>query len=382
MFLFHTNTKASYAPVINHDDVFAHILYQSNKQICNYECSLMDILNEADGEETGTVRIFEVSSGTFFALWTAHCEMSTTITPENALQIIQRGIERKQKTPIITCFLSRGRNLAKSTQKTRCVTVAMARCDEDTLKHLGLPANELENITHQMYWVKKKSIREYILGPARALLPSNLSRTSYYLRLAAIILLATLLVAIVFYSSANHPKDKYHIWMRYNTHGTIGPRYQLQFTHHNASEWAASHAHQNGEYKLRIDDQAMVPAHLWDDEEEHYQEWYRKRYPEMNNVRTNQLYINETWLSDPFAIQVPSDMTFHMSHCVRALRRYWKARETGMHVCPRDTDYRHVKHCLDALDEWAFPQGKRMENLGMEEVNNWVLIWETKVCFD
>jgi hypothetical protein len=381
MFLFQDNTKASYAPVINQDDIFAHLLYQSNKQICDSEYSLTDILNEVEDEETGAIRVFEVSNAGFFALWTACCETSTSNSPEQALNVIQEGIQRRKKTPIITCFSSR-KGSVKDAEAKRCVTVVLAKCGEDTLKELGLPTNERENITQQMYWVKRTSICEYLLRPARAILASTISRTNHCLQLAAIIFIATLLAGVVLFSRSNHSSDKYHTWIRYDTHGTIGPRYQLQFTHHNVSEWAARNPHQNGEYKLRIDDQAMVPAHLWDEEEEHYQEWYRNRYPEMNNVRTNQLYINETWLSDPFAIQVPSDMTFHMSHCVRALRRYWKARETGQHICPRDTDYRHVKHCLDALDEWAFPQGKRMENEGMEEVKNWVLIWETKVCFD
>jgi hypothetical protein len=42
----------------------------------------------------------------------------------------------------------------------------------------------------------------------------------------------------------------------------------------------------------------------------------------MNAIRLNQTYLDEDFLSDPEAIQVPADTTFRMSHCVRAVRRY------------------------------------------------------------
>ncbi|PVI03244.1 hypothetical protein DM02DRAFT_521136 [Periconia macrospinosa] len=169
------------------------------------------------------------------------------------------------------------------------------------------------------------------------------------------------------------------IWVRYDLHGSQGPKYQLQFTHHNASSWAAKNPHQNGEWAFRIDDQAMIPAHLMDEEEELYQRWFRKRYPEKNKIRLEQKYINDSFLGDPDQIQVPSDKQFHMAHCVRALRRYWQAKETGKHVCPRDIDYRHMKHCLDSMDEWAFPDGERGSIKPVVDSGTWKLIWETKV---
>jgi hypothetical protein len=148
-------------------------------------------------------------------------------------------------------------------------------------------------------------------------------------------------------------------WQRYDVKGSVGPRYQLQFSYSNLTDWAKLHSHTNEKWFLRIDDQAMIPAALVDEEELHYQAWYQARYPEMNAIRLNQTYLDEEFLGDPEAIQVPADTTFHMSHCVRAVRRYWQAKETGRHVCARDIDYQHVKHCLDALDMWAFPEGPR-----------------------
>ncbi|KAF2771172.1 hypothetical protein EJ03DRAFT_268753, partial [Teratosphaeria nubilosa] len=171
-------------------------------------------------------------------------------------------------------------------------------------------------------------------------------------------------------------------WQRYDISGSIGPQYQLQFSYQNVSTWAATNDHSDGRWYLRIDDQAMIPHDLVDDEERHYQAWFQARYPEMNDIRLDGDYLNEAFLSDPSAIQVPADRTFHMAHCVRALRRYWQARESGHHVCPRDIDHRHMKHCLDSLDEWAFPEGPRGSVASSMGMNTTRLIWKTKVCFD
>lgn len=195
------------------------------------------------------------------------------------------------------------------------------------------------------------------------------------------LLLAFILIA---WATLKRHLDNNTVWMRYDTQGSQGPKYQLQFDHRNATTWAAQNPHGNGEWALRIDDQAMVPIGLLDEDEIRYQKWFRRRYPEMDQIRLDESYLNETFLSDPYSIQVPSDNTFHMAHCVLALRRYWKAKESGKHVCPRDIDFTHMKHCLDALDEWAFPDGDRGDDhhpMGLlnEQI---VLIWKTKVCFD
>ncbi|KAI1501133.1 hypothetical protein F5X99DRAFT_418779 [Biscogniauxia marginata] len=221
------------------------------------------------------------------------------------------------------------------------------------------------------------------------------------------ILVASGIAFVAFRSTFNHSNEG--IWVRYNTIGSVGPRYQLQFDHHNVSEWEERYPNPNQEWFVRIDDQAMVPLDLVDDEELRYQRWFQERYPEADEVRREGRYLTEAFLSDPDAIQVPVDKTFHMAHCVVALRRYWTARESKSHVCPRDIDYKHMKHCLDALDMWAFPEGPRRSlplSPSMEhdstvqrrddhhQHNNgndryWVddsddsrLVWRTKVCFN
>lgn len=200
-----------------------------------------------------------------------------------------------------------------------------------------------------------------------------------------------------------------HLWQRYDIGNSNGPRYQLQFDHHNVSSWEARYPSPNDDWFLRIDDQAMIPVALLTDDEMRYQHWFQSRYIEADQIRLTGDYLRTSFLSDPDAIQVPADKEFHMAHCVLALRRYWWAKEAGQHVCPRDIDFKHIQHCLDALDSWAFPGGPRRasassasghhqhtahgnSDLGvradagtefsLDEFDKTVLVWRTKVCFE
>ena len=165
------------------------------------------------------------------------------------------------------------------------------------------------------------------------------------------------------------------IYDRYVTTGSDGPRHQLRIYWQNASEWAAANPQDSGKWKVRIDDQAIIPAELYDEDEEHYQQWYRNRYPEMQQVIDNRDYIRPSWMGS-LNMVVPWDNQFHFAHCVLALRRYWKAKETGRHVCGRDIDYLHIQHCLSSLEERAFIDGPRQ----IEDPPT-VMYWQTRVCF-
>ncbi|OAG03385.1 uncharacterized protein CC84DRAFT_1095848 [Paraphaeosphaeria sporulosa] len=177
---------------------------------------------------------------------------------------------------------------------------------------------------------------------------------------------------------ASHRVDDFHSWRQYDTSGSIGPQYQLAVNASNATSWI-SYAGDPSLWTLRIDDQAIIPIRLLDNEERHCQDWIQKRYPEMNQIRLNGSYFNKTWLSSPAINRVPTDELFHFSHCILAVKRYIKAKDTGKHVCGRDIDKKHVQHCLDALDWWAFPEGRSGEDIPNSNRTFW---WRTKVCFD
>ncbi|KAF2120335.1 hypothetical protein BDV96DRAFT_460339, partial [Lophiotrema nucula] len=148
-------------------------------------------------------------------------------------------------------------------------------------------------------------------------------------------------------------------WRAYDTTGSIGPEFELALEESNATEFTDLYIHNQSEWFLRIDDQALVPAHLISAEERKYQTWLQTQYPTLNAIRLNQSYLNPDWLGSPAVNQVPVDDMFHFSHCVLALRRYIRAKDTGRHVCGRDIDDEHMRHCLAALDWWAFPGSGR-----------------------
>jgi len=164
-------------------------------------------------------------------------------------------------------------------------------------------------------------------------------------------------------------------YIRYDTSGSSGPRHQLRIYWQNASEWAKANPQDTGKWKVRIDDQAIIPAELYDEDEDRYQQWYRTRYPEAWQVVEDLNYVRPAWLGS-LDMTVPWDHQFHFAHCVLALRRYWKAKESGKHVCGRDIDYAHINHCLESLEKKAFVDGPREEMDPPE-----VMYWQTRVCF-
>ncbi|KAF2822096.1 hypothetical protein CC86DRAFT_253682, partial [Ophiobolus disseminans] len=147
-------------------------------------------------------------------------------------------------------------------------------------------------------------------------------------------------------------------WTAYSTHNSIGPSTQLALTAQNASSWSHSH-NSTQNYVLRIDDQALVPIELMTAEEKKYQDWYMARYPEIKQIMGEEMYLNESWLASAAVNEVPVDDLFHFSHCVLALKRFFLARQTGHHVCGRDIAEEHIRHCVESLEWWAFPDGKK-----------------------
>ncbi|KPM38152.1 hypothetical protein AK830_g8411 [Neonectria ditissima] len=187
--------------------------------------------------------------------------------------------------------------------------------------------------------------------------------------LAALVVLAALFLKR---PTSTWSEDGY---IRYATPGSEGPKRQTRIYYRNATEWAHKNPHSNGEWKIRLDDQAIVPSEAWDSDEDRYQEWFHARYAEMHDVIETGKYIRPSWLGS-LNIFVPWDKEFHLAHCVVTLRRYWKAKETGKHVCSRDIDYDHIQHCLNWMDGLVFSP-----NPGTIPEMSTHMIWQTKLCY-
>ncbi|KAL1981348.1 hypothetical protein VTN96DRAFT_2739 [Rasamsonia emersonii] len=189
--------------------------------------------------------------------------------------------------------------------------------------------------------------------------------------LLALVAALLLTAATLFYST--RPDTRL---IQYNVGDSIGPKYTALLTPENVTEWVEKH-YDPEKWFIRIDDQALVPIELMDEQEWRYQEYLAKRYPEKAELRDSGMWYNLDFLSDPNNYMLPTDKEFHRGHCIRALRRYWQAKETGRHVCPWDIDYLHMRHCFSMLEELMFPPGPRAVNQSDVPLS---LSWRTKVC--
>jgi hypothetical protein len=364
--------SSTYISIPRSGDLFIQMINDIVEEDAATEISLRDILEGACHTDTASMISFEVAGHGFFLLWTARIRARTTKSLDEAFYASQNFIEHTSQ-PQVCIMINAERDKSEEIKNSRTwsTLVVLARYTRNLACSLGLPLRLQDKIARTNRSTKRE---EPPLGPST--LTPALNRPILGALFCLFCIFSFVLVTRYFMGA--HSPDIYHSWIAYNTRGSIGPKYQLSITAANASSWTSS-VNNSGDWVLRIDDQAIIPSHLVDDEEKYYQEWFRKEYPAMNQIRLNHDHLNETWLSSPAVDQVPADDLFHFSHCALALRRYIKAKETGRHVCGRDIDYEHIHHCLDALDWWAFPDRGRMECFPNPKRP---FGWRTKVCFE
>jgi len=200
---------------------------------------------------------------------------------------------------------------------------------------------------------------------------STSSKTMSVIASALVITAATLFAAWVFLQ----PKEPDSVFVQYDDHGSVGPKYTSLLSPSNVSEWVQNH-YNPADYYWRIDEQALVPIELLDEQEMRYQEYLATRYPEKAEIMDSDAWKDPEFFEDPNNFMVPTDMAFHRGHCVRAIRRYWQAKETGLHVCPWDLDYLHLHHCFSMLEDLIYVPGPREQR--PDRVLS--MSWRTKVC--
>lgn len=224
-----------------------------------------------------------------------------------------------------------------------------------TFRYLPLPSDEMSNQDSQ-----RRSQRFWI----RSIITS-----------AGLLSLLALILVFAIPSAPSHNSSwSEEGYIRYPTPGSDGPKRQLRILYHNATEWSQKNPHDNGEWKIRMDDQALIPAAAWDPEEDRYQAWFHDRYKVMSTAVRERSFIRPSWLGSLHMV-VPWDDEFHLAHCVVTLKRYWKAKETGKHVCPRDIAPNHIEHCLNWFEGYAFRPEPQLPKMGP------TMAWQTKVCF-
>jgi hypothetical protein len=361
----------SYEPLRQSRDLFVHQIYHSRGESVDSDKSLKDILSEIPPEETAAPTIFAVSEHGTFILWHVRSAIPSTNSLEDALSLSQDFIKRPNQRQISIMF-SPGKHEGPPAQEATSSLTILTRYDPKLLPALGLPLAQQEKIA--------TACREIQTRKPRSTLRANLLSTSGAITILGVIASVCAIAIFVFstkYHGHQQPAESVHEFTEYSTEGSIGPYFQRHVTPENATELIE--AMEPGEWTLRIDDQAVIPMYLLDEEEAHYQKWFQNRYTEMNRIRTSGDHMNETWLSSTAIDNVPTDGVFHVAHCVLAVRRYVKAKESGRHVCGRDIDKEHFNHCMEVLDWWAYPEGRKGEDLHNENIT---FKWRTKICFD
>lgn len=101
--------------------------------------------------------------------------------------------------------------------------------------------------------------------------------------LLSIFLTVVLFIVLVFSTYKYEFTNDTHI--QYDVGDSIGPKYTALLSTDNVTEWAEKH-YDPKDWAIRIDDQALVPIELMDEQEWRYQEYLSKRYPEKAEFRT------------------------------------------------------------------------------------------------
>lgn len=364
----HRASSPSYEP-LRPRDLFVHQIYHSRGENVESDRSFRDILSDTPEENTATPTIFEVSEHGTFISWHVRSAIFSTNSLEDALNLSQDFFKRSKQRQVSILF-SQGEQKGLSDQEAISSLFILARYDPKLLPALGLPLAQQEKIA--------AACRELETQRPKPTFGSKVLSTGGAITILGIMASIFAILALSAQHRAHeHPVEVVHDFTEFSTEGSIGPYYQLHVTTDNATELAEKM--KPDEWTLRIDDQAVIPMYLLDEEEAHYQKWFQDRYTEMNRIRTSGDHMNATWIGSEAIDNVPTDGVFHVAHCVLAVRRYVKAKETGHHVCGRDIDKEHYDHCMEVLDWWAYPEGRRGEDLHNENIT---FKWRTKICFD
>lgn len=358
---FGLSSRKNYEALCLQQETFVHLFYSSEIEVMGYELSLQDLIHRVCEWNRSGICAFVTQRQRAFILLASPLSKPTTNSVEDGVAILQDTIDNGGLQTSFVCHALKEGSPKREEDTTLSTLVVLANFDNRLVDRFGILPDQLDAIS-----AARRQARESFPG----------ERTQYA-PLVVIVVLIVFVFGIITIIASQKPNEP-HSWTQYETSGSIGPQYQLSIDASNASLWASS-AGDPSLWTLRIDDQAIIPSHLLDDDERHYQEWIQNRYSEMNQIRLNGSYINETWLSSDAVDLVPMDEHFHFAHCVLAVKRYIKAKDTGRHVCGRDIDREHMQHCLDALDWVAFPEGKMGDDVPNRNRTLW---WRTKVCFD
>lgn len=328
---------------------------------------LEDILSAQCGTFAGHRSLIQVNEQDSFFIWTqevfetSHWSLQDAVAHTHSL--FQRG--GPQSTTFLFAFVHQSNE--KSSNKTHIVSILNLDCGG--AKSVSIPYNDRYALDERQDQCRSKH-------------PGFFVRNLPFIITAAI-LLAFTSALIATPMILRYQTDQADMWLKWDIpNGSKGCQNQLQYTypHPNFTSWAAETHHENVEWFLRIDDQTLIPSDMLVNDDIRYNTWFERRYPQFQEVAQSKDYLNETFWLEPKTHPLPIDHQFHVTHCVLVLKRYWRARESNRHVCPRDLDHTHLKHCFTVLEALAIPDFEPEEPVG-ELVTGTDNIWIVNACF-
>ncbi|KAL2060785.1 hypothetical protein VTL71DRAFT_9427 [Oculimacula yallundae] len=349
--------------------LYIRVLSSDNPSICSGPVDLSEVLQSTSATSTIEQRIvLQANNKDNFVLWLSTVAGKSPWTFQDGLKHATNFFHQSKNAS--TCFLYTAETTGygkETLPKTHFAAIMNIDCEESCSVDISFEE-----------WRAIKAQQEISLHYRRPVFFSL--RISILLVFAAILACTILLVCIS--RQWNIEKEDGSLWFNWDVGSSQGLRHQLQFTTPWPSfySWEEGSEHANTEWFVRIDDQTMYPANLADESEMKYQRWFAQRYPEMEAIRSSKDYLNSSFHDSPLSLKIPVDLPFHTAHCVRVLRRYWVAKETGRHVCPRDLDHDHVEHCLKALEDIAFIEGPRGSLPPIPKIDD-TLEWLVSACF-
>lgn len=191
-----------------------------------------------------------------------------------------------------------------------------------------------------------------------------------FMAMALMVLLSTIIV-ITLGLTILTPKTKA---VGTSTAFTTGLAQQLYLTASNVSEWKSQN--DASQWRLRLDDQSMIPVSMLDSRELKVQAWFEDTFPVLKLNRDSGRYLDAEYLA--IWDEIILDEKYHIAHCVAAFRRYLLAVETGHHICPKDVSLTHLKHCTQQLENFVF---RSNDSWYREQGQTITLKWHTDVCF-
>lgn len=230
----------------------AVVLHSTSLHLSDGPAELSDLMLSGTGSCQQTRTLLRANNVETYMIWLFEVGKSRSWEVEDASAHLKSFLYGQSESA--TTFLYSQRNKIEGRETTNSTYLAtILNTKSDTFRSLSLSSAERHSLEY--------SCTEPVQNPKHA-------HRMLFCKLAALISsLLLFLFAATILLVHRHNASQPDLWMHWNTNGSDGPQYQLQFTspHPDFNSWAKEAKKEGTSYFVRLDDQSMVPEHLIDD---------------------------------------------------------------------------------------------------------------------